>query len=598
MHGWWGKILRVDLTQGSSNAQEYSEEFIHKFIGGRGFASKVLWDELLAGTDPLSPESLFVAAAGHLTGLPLPSSGKLVVAAKSPLTGGYGDGNLGSQAAVSLRRAGYDALVVKGRSPDPSYLLVQDDKVEIRDAADLWGLDSFSAEKRLRERHGEEAGILLIGPGGEKCVSFANIVSQQGRAGGRPGMGAVLGSKNLKALVFVGTREIPVADAGELDRLGAEAKKSLVRAEGYRFWKRQGTTATVEWCQGVGTLPTRNFREAVFEGAETIGGDAVEKAKTKVRGCPLCNMTCGHVVPDCGGSEAEVDYENVAMLGSNLGIRDLGQVAWLNRRADELGLDTISLGSVLGFAMECTERGVGGIRLPWGDFAGASALVEDIAYRRGVGEILAQGVRRAAEVFGHGSEAFAMHVKGLEISAYDCRLCPGMALSFGTSPIGAHHKDAWIIAWEIGSGKREEYSEAKVEKVIELQRIRGGMFECLVTCRFPWIELGLDLAWYPKFLRAATGVDFTLEHLYEVGDRIYSLIRSFWVREQGGRWDRTLDFPPARWFDEPTTLGPFVGSRLDRVRYDSMLGMYYEKRGWDQRGIPTAATMKRLGLAG
>jgi len=596
MFGWNGRFLRVDLTKGKTTVEEYSAEFARKFIGGRGFAVKTLWDELEPGVEPLSPDNILIAAVGPLTGFALPSSGKMVVAAKSPLTGGYGDGNLGSRAAVNLRKAGYDAVVLKGKAEKPSYLLVEDDRIEIMDAGEIWGLDSYKAEKYLTERHGPAAGALLIGPSGENLVRFATIVSQEGRAGGRPGMGAVMGSKNLKAMVFIGTKELEVADKEDLRRLGAEGYKDVLGKENYGFWRRQGTMATIEWSQENSTLPTHNFREGVFDESDAISGSTMEKMTIKNRGCPQCNMTCGNVIEDSEGREAELDYENVAMLGADIGLGDLRKVATLNRMADELGLDTISLGSVIAFAMECSEKRLLNMDLKWGDFEGAKTLTEDIAYRRGIGDLLSNGTKRAAEKIERGSLQWAMQIKGLECSAYDCHLCPGMALSFATSPIGAHHKDAWVISWEVSSGMRREYNEAKVDKVIEFQRIRGGMFESLVACRLPWIELGFDLDWYPRFLYAATGVKISLEELFTLADRLYALMRAFWVREFKGEWGRVMDFPPPRWFDEPTTEGPLRSSILEREKYDALLQMYYDKRGWDKRGIPTKTTMRQLGL--
>lgn len=596
MAGWNGCLLRVDLTRQKSVAQKYSRDFAEKFIGGRGFAAKILWDELKPGLDPFSPENLLIIAAGPLTGLPIPSSGKIVVASKSPLTGGYGDGNIGSRAAVSLRKAGYDGLILVGKAKNPSYLLVDDDKTEIREAGDLWGLDSFEAEKRLEEIFGRNVGVLLIGPSGENLVRSAMIVSQEGRAGGRPGIGAVMGSKNLKAVVFHGTRKIPVADEKKLKALAKDAYRAVLDTDNYDFWKRQGTLGVLEWCQENSTLPTHNFKEGVFEYADAISGAAMEKLKISQRGCPNCNMTCGNVIEDSEGRKSELDYENVAMLGSNIGVGDLKKVATLNRMADELGLDAISLGSSIAFAMEASEKGLIEHNITWGDYEGAKALTEDIAYRRGIGNLFSGGVKRVAEKIGGGSLKWAMQVKGLEISAYDCHLCPGMALSFGTSPIGAHHKDAWVISWEVSTGMREEYNEAKADKVIEFQRIRGGMFESLVACRLPWIELGFDLGWYPKFVHAATGVKTSLDELFTAGDRFYSLMRAFWAREFGAGWSRLMDYPPARWFDEPTTKGPLKGSVLNRDKYDRLLQVYYDKRGWDSRGLPTRKTMQRLDL--
>jgi len=597
LKGWTGRLLRVDLTKGKAVHMEYSEELARKFIGGRGLAVKLLWDELRSGTDPLGPDNMLIFAGGPYAGLPTVNSGKMVVAAKSPLTGGYGDGNLGTMAAPNLRKAGLDGIVVTGKAKKPTYLWINDEQVELKSAADLWGLDSYETEKRLKKEHGATTGVLTIGQSGENLCRIATVVSQEGRAGGRPGMGAVMGSKNLKAVIIKGTGEIPVADKDALQKMGKEGFQDLLKRPNYKHWKAQGTMATVEWCQAASTLPTRNFREGVFDHSKEIDGNTMEAQTVKQRGCPNCNMTCGNVILDTNGEESELDYENVVMLGSNIGVGDLKQVGRLNRMCDMLGLDTISAGSALGFAMECSEKKlVEGLKLGWGDFEGSQRLIEDMAYMRGHGATFGLGTKAAAELIGRDAMDFAMQVKGLECSAYDCHLCPGMSLSFGTSPIGAHHKDAWVISWEISTGKREEYGPEKADKVIEFQRIRGGMFECLVACRFPWIELGFEVDHYPKYMEAATGLKWSLDDMWALGDRVYALIRAFWVREFAGKWDRTMDYPPERWFKEPLTEGPIAGKKLDKEKYDTLLGYYYEKRGWDNCGIPTKATMKNLGL--
>ncbi|RLI17797.1 aldehyde ferredoxin oxidoreductase [Candidatus Bathyarchaeota archaeon] len=510
MYGWNGQILRINLSDGKTSVQKYDADFAKKFFGGRGFAAKILWDELKPGIDAFSPENKLVLAAGPLTGLPGPSLGKLVVVAKSPLTGGYGDGNLGTMAAVHMRKAGYDAVVIEGKAKKPVYLFVEDDEVNVNSAEGLWGKTTFETEKILREVHGRNVGIISIGPAGENLVRYATIVSQEGRAGGRPGIGAVMGSKNLKAIVFRGTKEISLAEPEEYKRLSLECYNVIKSSRGYDFWIRQGTMMTIEWSNENSVLPTRNFKEGIFEFYRCIDGYSLEAMKMKRRGCPNCNMQCGNVVLDLDGRESELDYENVAMLGSNIGVNQLGKVAILNRMADELGLDTISLGNVIGFAMEATEKGLLENGIEWGDFERARQLVEDIAYRRGLGDLLAEGVMRISQKIGGDSEKWAMHVKGLEISAYDCHTVPGMALAFATSPIGAHHKDAWVISWEVKTD-REGYTRAKVDKVIEFQRIRGGMFEALVSCRLPWIELQFPLEYYPRLLKAATGLAFTLD---------------------------------------------------------------------------------------
>jgi len=596
MFGWTGKFLHVNLSKRKAVADAYEASVARCFLGGRGFAAKILWDELKRGIDPFSPENKLVFAAGPLTGFSLPSSGKLVVASKSPLTGGYGDGNIGTLAAVQMRKAGYDAVIIEGRAKKPMVLVVRDESTEFLDAEDLWDLNSFETERRLSSIYGRNGGILCIGQAGENLVRYATIVSQEGRSGGRPGMGAVMGSKVLKAVVFIGSHDLQAAYPKEMQELGAEAYREVLTKPNYAFWKRQGTMSTIEWSQENSVLPTYNYSEGVFEKAEAIGGFAMEKIKVSNRGCPQCNMTCGNIVKDSDRKESELDYENVAMLGSNIGLGNLKQVAALNRVADEYGLDTISLGNVLGFAMEASEKGLIDEKIPWGRFKAAKALIKEIAYRQeGLGNLLADGVYSASEEIGQDSNRWAMHVKGLEVSAYDCHTTPAMALAYGTCSIGAHHKDAWVISWEVKKG-RKGYTDEKVDKVIELQRIRGGVFECLTVCRLPWIEVGLELEWYTKLLHAATGMEMSWEDLNVIADRIFNLTRAFWIREFGKKWSAEMDFPADRWFEEPLSKGPLKGMKLDRAKYDSMLQNYYRKRGWDGRGIPKKLTLSKLGL--
>ncbi len=594
MYGWNGRFLNVNLTKKKAVVEPYDQDFALKFIGGRGFAAKLLWDRLPAGTEPPSPQNLLVLATGPLTGYPLPNSGKLVVASKSPLTGGYGDGNIGTFAAVHMRKAGYEAIIVEGKAEKPVVLHVKDAEVEFLDAQNLWGRSSFEAEAELRKRFGRAAGIVSIGQGGENMVKFACVVSQEGRAGGRPGMGAVMGSKNLKAVVIEGSGTIPTANPEELKAQGIVGYKQILAKPNYAFWKRQGTMSTVEWGNQNSVLPTCNYREGVFAEAEDIGGFAAEEIKVSNRGCPNCNMTCGNVVKDAEGCESELDYENVAMLSSNIGLGNLKQVSVLNRLSDELGLDSISLGNVLGFAIEASEKGLIRERIAWGDFEQARQLCMDIAFRRGLGDALAEGVRAASARIGGGAEDWAMHVKGLEISAYNCHTAPAMALAYATSPVGAHHKDAWVVGWET-QHDRFGYNEEKAYHVAETQHVRG-VFELLGVCRFPLVNLGFERDWYPKYLTLATGKGFVWSDLTVVSERVFNLVRAFWIREHHGQWTREMDVPPARWFNEPLSEGSLKGAKLDRAKYDVLLQRYYEKRGWDMQGVPTKATFQRLGL--
>ena len=595
MFGWIGNFLRVDLTRNKAVAEPYDSHLALSFIGGRGFTAKILWDELTPGIDPLSPENRLVFAAGPLTGLGVPNSGKLVVAAKSPLTGGYGDGNLGTSAGIQMRQAGYDAVIIEGKAETPVILHVKNKVAEFVDATDFWGLTSFDTESALKNMYGKLSGVVSIGPGGENLVKFAVVMSQEGRAGGRAGMGAVMGSKNLKAIVFEGFNDIPVAYPDDLKELNAAGYREIMTKPKYTFWKKQGTMSTVEWCQENGTLPTFNFSEGVFEKADKIGGFAMEKIKVGNRGCPNCNMTCGNVIPTSTRSEAEVDYENVTMLGSNIGLGNLRQVAALNRLADELGLDTISLGNVIGFAIETSQKKRISEKFYWGKYKETRELINDIAYRRGFGKLLAEGVRAAAAKIGHGATDWAMHVKGLEVSAYDCHAAPAMALSYATSSVGAHHKEAWVLAWEVKFG-RKGYTEEKINKVIEMQRIRGGIFESLGVCRFPHISLGFELEWYTKYMQAATGKEIPFNALIYAADKTLNLVRAFWIREYGNKWTREMESPPMKWFKQPLTKGPLKGAMLDLIKFDTILKKYYAKRGWDERGIPKRSTLQKLSL--
>jgi aldehyde:ferredoxin oxidoreductase len=594
MAGWHGKILWVNLSKGEIKTWEYPGLWARKYLGGRGLAARILWEYLPPGADPLGPYNLLIMAVGPLTGHPIPSSGKLQISAKSPLTGGYGDGNIGTQASVEMRKAGWDAIVFEGKAEKPVYLYVENEKAELFPADDLWGIDTFESEKKLKERHGKNVGVLQIGPAGENLVRYATVLSQEGRSGGRPGMGAVMGSKKLKAVVIKGTGEIPAVDKNELRKLGAQAFSDIRKSKSYDFWMRQGTMMTVQWAQEVSVLPTYNFSEGVFDEYKGIDGFMLEKLKVYQRGCPNCNMPCGNVVEDAEKEWSELDYENVAMLGSNIGLGDLRKVAVLNKMADKLGIDTISMGSVLAFATEASQKGLINEKLEWGDFDKYKELIKDTAYRRGLGAFLSLGTRKMAEILGGDSLDFAIQVKGLETSAYDCHAAPGMALAYGTSPIGAHHKDAWAISWEVQTD-RWSYNKEKAAKIIELQRIRGGLFESFVACRLPWIEVGLNIDYYPKFLKASTGLTYTWNDLYDVADRIYALIRAIWIREYRS-WSREMDMPPAKWFKKPLSKGPLAGSHLDYERFNQLLDYYYEIRGWDRRGVPTRETLERLGL--
>ncbi|MBP1704523.1 MAG: for [Chloroflexi bacterium] len=597
MDGWTGQFLRVDLTSRTHRVETFTEEFAYRWIGGRGFAVKILYDELPPRIDPLGPENKLIVAVGPISGIPAPNTGKTVVAAKSPLTGGYGDGNLGTRVTDQLRKAGYDAIIIEGRAAQPTILSIDDDTVEFLPADEIWGTGTMATNEWIWARYGKGAGVLTIGQAGENMVHYATVRSLEGRSGGRPGMGAVMGSKLLKAIVVRGSKPIPQAFPAKMKELGRDDLREVHRIDKELAWSVQGTTGVLPWCNEVAALPVHNFRGTHHPDAWQVDGERVNLARAALYGCPNCTMRCGIAVLDDEGRESEVDYEPVGLLGPNLDLFNLPEVASLNFLCDDYGLDTICAGGVLGFYADAIERGATQGDIRFGEVDGFKRLLGLIARREGIGDLLANGTRAAARAFGHGSEDYAMQVKGMEISAYNCKFIPGMALAFGVSPIGAHHKESWIITYEVNQTPRESYGRDKAQKIVDLQRIRGGLFESIITCRFPWVELGWGVEHYPVYFNTITGKDWTLEDFWPISDRIYAVMKLFWLREFPDT-DRYADYPPAAWFDPANadTEGIIAGKHLEYDKYDSLLQHYYDIRGYDRRGIPTRTTLEQLGL--
>ena len=598
MKGWTGYILRVNLTDKTFIKESFTEEFAKTWVGGRGFAAKILFDELKPGIDPLGPENKLIVALGPISGIPSPNTGKAVVAAKSPLTGFYGDGNLGTRVSDQLRKAGYDAMIVEGKADRPTMLYIEDDKVELLSAEEAWGKGTYQTNDWIYGKYGKGVGVLNIGQAGENKVLYSVIRSMEGRAGGRPGIGAVMGSKMLKAIVVKGTKPIPQAHPEEMKTLGIGDLKKVRDLDQKSGWSKQSTDAVLAWCNEVAGLPVQNFRKTSHPEAWKLDGERLNDARIATYGCPSCTMHCGITIHDKEGRESELDYENIGMLGSNLNVFDLKQVGSLNYLCDDYGLDTISAGAVLGFYADAIERGATTGDFKFGDAEQGKVLLGQIALREGkVGNLLADGTLRMARVYGKNSQDYAIQVKGLEAAAYNCKFIPGQALAFGVAAIGAHHREAWIITFELKNSTREAYGPDKAAKVIELQRIRGGLFEMLVACRFPWVEVGWPLDNYPKYFNAATGLNWTLDDMWKSADRIYALIKLNYLREFPDA-TRKDDYPPAVWFDKANadTEGPIAGKVLEYDKYDQLLQHYYDQRGYDRRGIPTKELLSRLEL--
>ena len=603
MNGYGGNILRVNLTNGKITKAPTLPEVARDFIGGRGFGAYFLFKEVPKNADPLGAENKLIVSSGPFSGLLIPGAGKCDWTTKSPLTGGYASASMGGHFTAEMKYAGLDSIILEGISPKPVYLFIENDKVELRDAADLWGKDCITLEKHFKENLGEEFQVAVIGPGGENGVLYACINHDYGRQAGRGGVGTVMGVKKVKAIVIHGTKSIPVADKDAYRKAGMALYKACKDADGLKDWTRYGTTIVTSWCDEVGAFPTRNFSAGSFEGGKTLYGPVMrEKIVITDKGCFGCPSPCGKYsnVKKYGLQVEGPEYESIGMLGPNVGIADIEDVAKANLMCDELGIDTISTGGVIAWAMECCERGIftkqdtDGLDLRFGNAEAVFTLIEKIARREGLGALLAEGTKRAAKKIGKGSEKFAIQIKGMEQSAYATHNATAMLLAYMTCDVGAHHNRAWAITYDLQVG-RERVAPDKVSRVIWLQNFRP-MFDVFGGCRLQWVELGIDRNLYLPALEAITGVKRTWEELEMVGERIWNLTRMYWARENEG-FGRAWDMPAPRFYEDPPKTGVTKGQITKLEDVHSLLDIYYEQRGWTNDGLPKPETLERLGLS-
>jgi aldehyde:ferredoxin oxidoreductase len=602
MNGSGGSILRVNLTNGQFTCFPTPPELARDFIGGRGFGAYLLFKEVSKLADPLGPENKLILSSGPLSGLMIPGAGKMDFTTKSPLTGGYASSSLGGMLTAELKYAGIDSIILEGISPNPVYLFIDNDLVELRDASDYWGKGTITVEKALKDKFGEEFQVAVIGPGGENLVSFASINHDYGRQAGRGGVGTVMGSKKLKAIIVHGSKSIPVADLDGYRKSGMELFKACKDADGLVPWQRYGTTIVTSWCDEVGALPTRNFSSGHFDKGKSLYGPVMrEKIVITDKGCFGCPSPCGKYsrMKKYKTNVEGPEYETIGMLGSNLGISDIEDVAEANRLCDDLGIDTISTGGVIGWAIECFQKGIltsadtDGLELSFGNSYSIFKLIHKIANQEGFGKLLSGGVKKAAEIVGKGSEKFAIHVKGMEQSAYATHNATAMLLAYMTCDVGAHHNRSWAITYDLQVG-RDLIVPEKVARIIWLQNFRP-MFDVLGSCRLQWVELSIDRDLYVPALEAITGIHRSWEDLEKTGERIWNLTRMFWIRENPG-FNREWDLPSPRFYSDPPLDGPTAGQITKFEDVQKLLDMYYEQRGWDNNGIPTSSTLTKLDL--
>lgn len=609
-----GKILRVDLSRRQIGVEEPGENFFRTYFGGWGMIAYYLLKEMKRGADPLGPDNLIIFAPGVVTGAPVGGSGRNAVGAKSPLTGGFGAAEVGGFWGAELKRAGWDGIVLSGRAEEPVYLWIRDDQVEIRDASHLWGRKTAEVEKLIKEELGDSRiRISQCGPAGENGVRFACVVNDLTHFAGRTGLGAVMGAKRLRAIAVRGTGRVKMADGEKVRKVMLWLRDNLKELMGQLH--DHGTAGGLLGLNESGVLPTRNFQTGFFEEAERISGQRMTETILVNRdNCFACPVYCKRVVkvrdryevdPVYGGPE----YETIAALGSCCGIDDLEAIAYANQLCASYGLDTISTGNAIAWAMECFERGLittedtGGLELRFGNAEAMVTLVEQIARRQGFGDLLAEGTLRAAKRIGRGTERYAMQVKGQEIPMHDPRIRFGQNLGYATSPTGADHMhNIWDGAYESeGRGLQEirplgvlepisaDYLGPEKARLAKYVIDRQVFLNCMGLCMF----MPYSLDQIRDIVRGVTGWDFSVFELMKVGERVMAMARAFNYREGFTAED---DLPHWR-FSTPMESGPLEGVEIPAEEMKKALKLYYEVRGWDEKtGAPTAGKLHELGI--
>ncbi len=612
MYGWQGKILRVNLTKSEISVEDLDMRVAKDYIGGLGLGVKYLYDEIDPAVDAFSPANKLLFVTGPLTGTGAPSANRYVAVAKSPLTGCIANSTAAGEFSMQLKYAGYDMIIVEGKAKKPVYLWIEDDKVEIRDAQPLWGLSSQETRDAVVAATSPRAKVASIGPAGENRVRFASIMNDDDRAAGRSGVGAVMGSKNLKAVAVKGSKGVKVADRRAFYQAVESAYKTL-DTEYTEEFHQTGTPGVLSLVHSYGALPHLNFQRATYEDWEKIDGDTLADTlsirKRMGMGCPACPIACSRVTkvtdPQFAGQGGGPEYETIGMFGSNCGVNDFNAIAKANFICNEMGMDTISTGNSIACAMEMYERGIIpeadiGFPLPFGDARAMVKLVEMIARREGFGDVLAEGSYRMAEKYGH-TEYF-MGVKKQEFPSYDGRALQGMGLGYATQPRGACHirgelqdLDLYgVVQWKLTKDRGIEAVDPlrwddKPMLAVDVQDWFCMIDSCGI-CNFVFF-LGVDEDQMRALIEAATGIDLEgYEGFKRTGDRIFNLQTLFNRRAGVTADDDTL---PKRLLEEPLPDGAAKGYV---VHLADMLPEYYERRGWDKKGNLTAEKAQELGL--
>jgi aldehyde:ferredoxin oxidoreductase len=594
--GYFGKALLVDLSTGSGQTTTIEEPILRSYIGGAGLGTWLMHEHCPPGIDPLDPRAPLMFVFSPLVGTPLTTSAKFAVVAKSPLTGRLTDALASSHFAIAGKLTGHDAIVLQGTCDEPSIVIVErGPTIRIEPAHDLWGLPAADAEAQLRDRLGPAYRVAAIGPAGEKGVRYATI-SHDGRHAGRGGLGAVMGSKLCKAIVVrPGTKVASAHPQAVLEAAKELRERSFGQATAK--YRELGTMANLLAFNAISTLPTRNFTAARFDDAPKLGAEEIADMRQLARNsCASCSIGCEHIYKGPGGKKARMEYENVFALGPLCGVGDADAVIAASSRCDELGLDTISTGGTIAWAMECAEKGL--IDAPWLRFGDADALlraIEEIGAREGLGELLAHGTREAARRVGQGSERFAAHVKGLELPGYEPRTLQAMALGLAVNARGADHNRSGAYEADLsGAHDRLAGGEAHVAGAIETEN-RAAVMDSLILCKFLRGVFEDPYPEWARLLHTVTGWDLDAGELETTARRIVLAKRLFNLREG---WTRAEDWLPDRFLSESLELVSGRTATLTPNKLNAMIDSYYRSRGLEPNGVPTPGTVRELDLDG
>lgn len=602
MNGWAGTVLRVNLSTRKVSKEPLNMEWAHEFIGGRGLNSRTLYSECKIGTDPMGPDNPLIIGVGPCNGTLVPGSGSLTITTKSPLSGFHGDSSTRAYFGAELKYAGYDQIIIQGKSDNPVYLWIEDDKIEIRDASHLWGKFTDETISILyRENRDPSIAVLCIGPAGENLVKFASIMGPMGRAAGRTGVGTVMGSKKLKSIVVRGTKGVKVANPEQIEKVYKETQRVWLEdlKHVYDRRKKYGLPINTQLYQELGIRATKNYLEGVFEKEVPLERLSKEYYGRR-RNCFGCFLPCDRMWivsqgPYAGSYGAGLESAQTHHTYSKLGISDLDVVFHLNTMLDKYGIDLADWTGVTGMAIECYQNGIisskdtEGLKLDWGAGEAIVKLLDMIVYRKGLGDTLAEGVKRSAEIIGRGADRYALHVKGLAFDSRDPRGSKAWGLGYAISSRGADH--CRTLVPDLAPGI-DRFSEEGKPAMLKWCEECIGVQNCLETCVFPWPRYDFTV---PPLLAniyaAVTGVEASGEQMMKVGERLINLERCFNIREGLQKSDDSL---PDRFTKETLPNGPSKGHV---VRIGPMVDKYYELRGWDvESGLSKRASLEGLGL--